>query len=337
MPEASIVFSSHRPETLPFAARRMEAHQAIFLEEPPTEGFQAMLDGTLSIEDYLLAVDMEFPAFNQGMCRLLQDLHRRGKRIIQVEPFLENLIGIHERFAEGGKPTDIARGTIEFEVYQAEKAATGALLKFYETATSGTFEACVESVKAFARADAGRIKLRDAMRAEALVPLILNVHSAYVEAGFIHYALWRVLKRELAERVTLKVVHLMGSVVRRLRGNRHALGPGDILTLLYVFHPRLEGESIDLLAARSLIFAKLLEKAEMGTDTEPYPHTKDEVQTIHVTQDLSFQDCRRLFRQIRLTSTSDARAITAAYLRRRTPAEGTNKPTPQDLSDPSLN
>ena len=294
----------------------MERHEAIFLEEPPTDGFPAMLEGSLSIDDYLLAVDMEFPAFNQAMCLLLRKLHQKGKRIAQVEPFLEVLIGIHERFAAGGRPTDIDSRSVEFQVYQAEKKATGALLRFYETVATGTFEACIESVKDFAKADAGRIRLRDTMRAVALVPLILNVRTAYVEAGFIHYALWGTLKKALAGRAVLKPVYLMSAVVRRLLGKRQALGPGDILTLLYVFHPRLKGHQMDLLAARSLIFAKLLEKSEMAMETDPYPHTRDEVQTIRVTEGLSLSDCRSLFPKIRLAPTHKTRVIVADYIHR---------------------
>jgi hypothetical protein len=314
MHEASLIFSSHRPETLAFAAPRMDRHDAIFLEEPPTEGFLAMLEGILSIEDYLLAVDMEFPAFNQGMCALLRTLHRKGKRIVQVEPFLEVLAGIHERFADGGRPGDIDPRSVEFEVYQAEKGATGALLRFYETVAAGTFETCVASVKDFAKADAGRIRLRDHLRAEALAPMILDIPTAYVEAGFIHFALWGALNKILAGRAVLKPVYLMGSVVRPLLGKRQALGPGDILTLLYVFHPRLEGRQMDLLAARSLVFAKLLEKSEMGIEGESYPHTKDEVRTIKVVERLSLNDCQRLFPRIRLSTTHTARAVVGEYL-----------------------
>ena len=162
-----------------------------------------------------------------------------------------------------------------------------------------------------------RLRLRDALRADALAPLILNARSAYVEAGFIHYALWGALRQALAGRAIVRTVFLMADVVRSLRGRRHAMGPGDLLTLLYVFHPRLEGVRLDLLAAQSLVFAKLLKKEEMPPGEDPYPHTRDEVETIRVTQGLSLEDCRRLFSRIRLVSTAQARSITIDYLRKK--------------------
>jgi len=39
-----------------------------------------------------------------------------------VEPFIESLIHIHELFADGRRPDDLARDSIHFHVYQAERA-----------------------------------------------------------------------------------------------------------------------------------------------------------------------------------------------------------------------
>jgi hypothetical protein len=74
MNQVSLVFSSHRQETLPFASRAMHCHDAIFLEEPPTPGFHPMLEGTLAVKDYLQQRDMEFPEFSYKTCQLLRDL-----------------------------------------------------------------------------------------------------------------------------------------------------------------------------------------------------------------------------------------------------------------------
>ena len=60
---------------------------------------------------------------------------------------------------------------------------------------------------------------------------------------------------------------------------------------------------MDLLAARSLVFVQLLEKNEMTGVTEPFPHTKDEVEAIRLTGALTFEDCRRVFPEIRAART----------------------------------
>ena len=52
-------------------------------------------------------LDLEHPEFSRRMCVLLRELHRKGKRIVQVEPYPEHLISIHERFAEGAAPADL--------------------------------------------------------------------------------------------------------------------------------------------------------------------------------------------------------------------------------------
>jgi len=196
----------------------------------------------------------------------------------------------------------------------AEKRATRELLNYYQTVLQGSFEATLEAVKQFARVDAARIVLRDKMRAKALKPLLLTFASAYVEAGYIHCALWRELKRRLSDQVRLKRVFLMAPIVKPLLGKRQALGPGDILTLLYMFHPNIQGKRIDLLAARSLVFIKLLEKKEMTEEDGRYPHIRNEVETIQKVGNLSFDDCKTLFPKIRLVKTEKARSIMEAYI-----------------------
>ncbi len=314
MNQATIVFSSHRPETLRFASRAMRCHDAIFLEEPPTPQFQRMLEGDITIKNYLLEREFEFPEFSYKMCRLFRDLKKERKTFYQVEPFLDILGGIHEFFAKGGTFRDFDPHSMQFQVYMAEKRATKELLNYYQTVLQGSFEATLEAVKQFARADAARIVLRDKMRAKALKPLLLSFSSAYVEAGYIHCALWRELKRRLSDQVCLKRVFLMAPIVKPLLGKRQALGPGDILTLLYLFHPNIQGKRIDLLAARSLVFIKLLEKKEMTEEDGHYPHIRNEVETIQKVGNLSFDDCRTLFPEIRLVKTEKARSIMEAYI-----------------------
>ena len=68
----AIGFSCHRPETLPLAERVMAEHDHIVIEEPPTPEFSRMLAGTLSVDDYLLTADYEFPAFAAVACRMPQ-------------------------------------------------------------------------------------------------------------------------------------------------------------------------------------------------------------------------------------------------------------------------
>ena len=82
----------------------MSRHDAIFFEEPPAAGFKKMLAGDLKLDEYMLPLEYEFPEFSAKMCDLLKALKTEGKRIFQVEPFLEILMGVHDFFAAGHGP-----------------------------------------------------------------------------------------------------------------------------------------------------------------------------------------------------------------------------------------
>jgi len=142
-------------------------------------------------------------------------------------------------------------------VYRAERQATAALLDFYATSVTAPFPEVVRAVIRFARADAARISLRDAMRAERLAAEVRPGESMYVEAGYIHWKLFRDLKRLAGARVPIRPRFLQQTQARRRVGKKQILGPGDRLTLLFVFHPKMQGPMVDLLAARSLIYIKL--------------------------------------------------------------------------------
>lgn len=310
----TLAFSIHRPEILPLAAELMAAHDAIFLEEPSTRGFAAMLRGELPVADYLLESETEYPEFGRRTCDLLQALSRRGKPIFQVEPFLEALVGIHDFFADGGRPSELSPGSVAGRVYAAEKAATAALLAYYRTVMTGSFEAALAAVNAFAAVDAARFRLRDDLRADALISWMAGHERVYVEAGEIHHGLWGALHTRLAGRGRLRVHYLSAPVVRRLTGRGRLAGPGDCLTLLYLYHPRSRDSRLDLLAARSLIYNKLLTKDEMPAGPGEFPHTRDEVATIQVVQRLSLGDCQKLFPVIRRLGTVAARELVRTHL-----------------------
>jgi hypothetical protein len=311
----TIGFSSHHVEALPFAREQMERHQTIILEEPPSPGFAQMLEGTKPLGDYLLELDSGFPDFDRRMHEVLIELHRRGKRILQVEPYLERLLQVHELFAGGSKPDAVLGMTELREVYLAEKHATGALLGFYALSVKAPFEEVVEGVKRFARADALRLVLRERLRARAIAEVVRSGDSTYVEAGYIHYPLYRFLRKEIGGRTTIRVIFLLGPVVRKLGGRRRNLGPGDILTLHYAFDNKLPEVSARLLAARSLIYIKLINKEELLPGESEAPHSEDEVMVNRIVDRLDFEQCRVLFDRIRLGDRRKALELARTFTR----------------------
>ena len=312
----TLALSIHRPEMVPFMAREMKQHDAIFLEEPPAANFIQMLRGSIPIDDYLMPLDNEYPQFSRDMCNLLRRLHRNGKKIYQVEPFIEALVSIHEFFADGHAPGELIRDSLLYPVYLAERDATGALLTYYQASTNESFDRTIEAVIRFARMDAKRFRLRDSLRAQALAPRVQRYRSSYIEAGQIHYPLWRLLNRQLSEAPKIRTVFLADAALKKIKGSGHLYGPGDRLTLLYLFHPNLTDTKMEkLLAARSLVYSKILQKEEISGDISQLPHLNDELACIQTVNQLSLDDCRKLFPLIRRTDSHAARQTVVQHLK----------------------
>lgn len=313
----TIGFSAHHLEALPLLRASVQKHEAVVLEEPPSPNFRQMLDQSLSIEDYLMEVDPQFPKFDHAMCAMVRELCREGKSIYQVEPYLEMLLEIHELLAAGKTATDVLHIDGLKQVYLAERNATGALIGYYASIAKDPFEGVVERVKTFARADAMRLNLRAQLRAQAVFELTAKHDSLFVEAGYIHFTLFRHLRRRMSGRQNLSVEHLMRNRINSLGGKRLNLGPGDLLTLRFIFHRQPSEALNNLQAARSLIYIKLIATEELVPDACAAPHAEDEVKVNRLVDRLSFDDCAQIFDQVRLANRERALAVVEEFLQKR--------------------
>ena len=59
---------------------------------------------------------------------------------------------------------------------------------------------------------------------------------------------------------------------------------------------------------------KLLEKDEVSSSSEPYPHTRDEFETAEIVSRLSYADCRKLYPRVRSVNQEAARGVVASHL-----------------------
>lgn len=310
----TIGFSTHRPETLPFAEKLMQQHEAILLEEPAIPEFESMLQGNMSIDDYLLETDFEFYEFSKQSCKLFQKLNQGGKHLYQVDPFITQLNEIHIFFGDGGRPGDIDPQSEKGLVYAAERSYSARLLAYYESCLTASFDDVVELVKQFAREDAARGRFRDRMRVKAIISLLPSFNTVYIEAGTLHANLFSQLVRLQPSAYRTQRVYLMAPIVRKISGRRQSLGPGDKLTLCYTYQPDYTNPRTNLLAARSLIHSKIKIKEERESATDEYLHTRDEIETTGMVEQLGYADCKLLYEQVKNASTQDALAAVQDYL-----------------------
>ncbi len=311
----TIGFSSHRIEVIPFAKTLMENHELIIAEEAPNPAFNDMLDKKIPIKKYLDNIDTSFPEFSRRMYQLLRELYKKGKKIFQIEPYVERLIQIHERFFKGECPADVIKIPELKDVYETEKKATKALLHFYESSLNRSFPLVIEAVKNFARADAKRFQLRDTMRAKAISEVISEAQTIFIEAGAIHTYLEKVLRKILGDKCEIKPTFLLEPVVEKLTGKKQIFAPGDIITEHYIFNRRKDTDFENLRAARALIYIQILKKEEMmPTQKERTPHLKDEIRAIELSNKLTFHQCEEFYQKIRFLDREKALEIIQKYI-----------------------
>jgi hypothetical protein len=94
------------------------------------------------------------------------------------------------------------------------------------------------------------------------------------------------------------------------------MGPGDILTLRYALHEGLQEELANLLAARSLIYIKLISKEELVPGASATPHADDEVMVNRLVDRLAFHQCRELYDQIKLANRERAFELVQEFVRK---------------------
>jgi hypothetical protein len=296
----TIGFTSHRIESLRFARSLMENHDVIIIEEAPTPGFIDMLEKKISINEYIREGNMEFPEFSRCYYEFLRIFYQKGKKILQIEPYMERLMQIYEMFSDGKGPSDVIKISGMREVYETERKATGALLNFYESSLNASFLKVVEAVKRFARVDAERFRLRDRMRARAIAKVLPDGKNVYVEAGAIHIYLVKVLRQITGRRFRIKSEFLLEPVIKKLTGKKQVLVPGDLLTIHYILHKKADKEYETLQAARSLIYIKLIKKDEMiPSRAGQAPHVEDEIKVNELVSKLTIAQCEEMYWKIR--------------------------------------
>ncbi|SHO52564.1 hypothetical protein [Desulfopila aestuarii] len=309
MPKLTLCYSNHRPEMLHPAAQIMTAHDVIMLEEQPQSSLNMMLRGEMELDEYILESEAAFPEFARKHCTLMQELYDGGKTIQQVEPYLEHLLNIQLFLADGNTPDMIERDSVGYQVYLAERDATGKLIEYYRASGMGCLDTLLSSMMEFAKADAARFLLRDSLRSEAIVSLLQPGKDTFVEAGSMHHALYVLLERNISREWSLQSRNLEEEVAKQMGMTDYRLPPGDQLTLAYINADHISEEQERLLCAQTLIYTKITMKEEWVESESDFPHLNDELRNIALVSSLDLRRCRILYERIHNVSTADARKI----------------------------
>ncbi|ADB58357.1 hypothetical protein [Archaeoglobus profundus] len=283
-----VLFTSHRVEMLKHFEEIAKDYDTIVIEEPKDSLFERMLKGDITIDYYVENLNTSFPLYSTYQCEVLRRLYSMGKKIYQVEPYLEMLERFH-RAIESKQP--LPSDELAMKVRVVEKKVGEAWIDYQEAFMRRDFDALVDSAVRFTKADAERFIVRDEMRAEE----IAKIGDCLVEAGQIHILLPEILKEK---GFNVDVVDLPREVANKL-GIEFYLNPGNELTIKYMLGEDVSDDEAKLMCAQSIIYVSLIPKDELlPSDEDPYPHLKRECRIAKKVRKLSYDECKELFHRI---------------------------------------
>ncbi len=170
----NICFAPHWVELLSELRKFIENADIIILEEPPNDFFKSMLDGIISVDEYMQLLSEEtfslkpaFPLYTSQLCFILKSMHMRGKRIFQIEPYLEIVEEIYKFIDEHEQQNvnaeeiiSMIKGSQRFNlVYENEHITYKLLLEYYNSWSKG-FDDVIDTLLNYSRAEAKRLILR---------------------------------------------------------------------------------------------------------------------------------------------------------------------------------
>ncbi len=296
--DVTVLFTSHRVEMLRHFEEEARKRDVIIIEEPRDENFEKMLKGEVSVEEYVRNLNTSFPLYSKHQCEILRRLYGEGKRIYQVEPYLEIIEEIYRAIEEGRFEELPNEGRVGV-VRRVERYVNEAWVDYQEAFIRKDFDALVDATVRFTKADAERFKVRDRMRAEDLAELIKGERgSVLIEAGQIHILLPEYLKEMNLNVSTMNLPEM----VAKMLGIELYPNPGNELTKLYMLGRDVDEDEARLMAARGIIYISLIPKNEMlPSEENPYPHLIKENKVAKAVSKLSYEACKKLFYKIWLS------------------------------------
>jgi hypothetical protein len=302
--EVEIVLTSHRVEFLPMLRDEAISAEIIILEEPTNENLYKLFRNEITPEEYVRGLDTSFPLYTYFLSDLLKNLHQMGKRIYQIEPYLETIQKI-QRSIENGTFSDVIKDVETEKIRLIEKKAFGAFIDYQEAFISGDFEELIEKTIEFSKADAERFKFRDSMRFRKIVDFIESLRKKeddpalklIIEAGSIHTSLPDSLEKVL-ETDYVSSINLKEEAAKKI-GVEFMNNPGTRLTEVFIKGKQIGESELKTLAARSLVYISKISPEEMFPEGKnKFPHLMEELRVTEEVEKMDYNACREEFQRI---------------------------------------
>ena len=285
-----VLYTSHRVEMLKHFKEIAEKYDVIVIEEPKDELFERMLKGEITVDHYVQNLNTSFPLYSTYQCQILRELYAKGKKIYQVEPYLEILENVYKAI---DSKKELPSDEKSLKVREIEKKVNSAWVDYQEAFIKKDFDALVDATLRFTKADAERFVVRDKMRAEEIAKVVES--NALIEAGQIHILLPKFLEKRGFD---VETINLPEEIAKKM-GIEFCLNPGNELTMMYMLGKDVDEEQARLMCAQSIIYVSLIPKDEMlPSEEKPYPHLVEESKVARFVKKLSYEDCKKLFHKI---------------------------------------
>jgi len=248
----------------------------IVLEEDKKATFQQMLEGKISVKQYMQGYIYAMPQFTKKRYEFLVKLHKEKPeiKIEQFEPSIEMEV------------RNVIRNQINMDI---------AL-----NIAKGDFEGAVRETINFAKSESDWLKVEEEMRAKGIAEKIRKGEwkgCILVEAGATHTRVGHFLKKYLND-VDVSSFHLFKETIQEALKDRYGsqlhmlYPPPQELKRLYLSERKVSEEREKLLGARALILSMITSRNEEELGSV------DIIKKIEMVNKLSYEECRKLFNEI---------------------------------------
>lgn len=267
------------------------------IETPEIDSFYDYLLGRITVDDFLLDIELEYPEFTKELHILAKKIFDNYKiSVIPVDPYakISQEVKIAAFFK---KLNEVLRDLLSKYIAILELRISQVLRDYYLAQARKDFDKLVELTVKFAKLDAQRIKFRCELRARKIAELIKSgmLHGLIIIHTYhLHDILVRYLQEKLKD-VEIEVINLQKIVLNKL-GISMPTHPGRELTLRYVYGEKIDPEEERLLGARSVLYVRLIPKHELRPSNEiEYPHTLKDLEILSFVNRLSYDECKSYF------------------------------------------